>query len=291
MSDRPLELDYAQQENLPEFAARSPLCSSYEAGWKNIHLVHQQLPANQTPEIINCQHVITFSGWQHQTEVELVFDGKRYRTLHDKNALGHVELLPAYVPMSASWNQEIDFIHCYLAPDLITHIAYEAVDPDVVEVQLSLGKPDPLVWQIITALKTVLETEPENSAFYAEALKYYTNRKHILREYEDGLPKYKLQQALNYINAHLSENVSLADVAAELGMSQYYFCRLFKQSMGITPHAYLMQQRVELSKQLLKQKEGTINDVAIACGFANPSHFAKCFRRYTGVSPKQFRMM
>lgn len=300
MSDQPLELDYAQQENLPEFAARSPLCSSYNVGWKNIQLVHQQLPANQTPEIVNCQHVLTFSGWQRQTEVELIFEGKRYRTLHNKNALGQVELLPAYVPMSASWNQEIDFIHCYLEPDLVTHIAYESVDPDVVEVQLSLGKPDPLVWQIITALKTVLETEPENSTFYAEAmatalaahlLKYYTTRKHILREYEDGLPKYKLKQALDYINAHLSENVSLAEIATELGMSQYYFCRLFKQSTGITPHAYVMQQRVELSKQLLRQKDGTINDVAIACGFANPSHFARCFRRYTGLSPKQFRMM
>ncbi|WP_347280014.1 AraC family transcriptional regulator [Leptolyngbya sp. FACHB-8] len=262
--------------------------------------MHQQLPANETPEIINHQHVITLSGWGHPTEVELIFAGKRYQTLHDKNTSGHIELLPAYVPMSARWNQDIDFIHCYLEPDLITHIAYESVNPDIVEVQLSLQKPDPLVWQIISALKSVLETGAENSCFYAESmatalaahvLKYYTTRKHVLREYEDGLPKYKLKRALDYINEHLSENVSLAVIATELGMSQFYFCRLFKQSTGITPHAYLMQQRVELSKQLLKSGKRTINDIALACGFANSSHFAKCFRRYTGVSPKQFRMM
>jgi AraC family transcriptional regulator len=186
-----------------------------------------------------------------------------------------------------------------LEPTFLSHVAHESIDPDKVEVALTLNKPDPLIWQIVSALKTVLETNPEDSAFYAEAmatalaahfLRYYSTRKQVLQTHEDGLPRYKLKQALDYINAHISENISLAEIATELGMSQYYFCRLFKQSTGITPHAYLIQQRVELSKQLLKQKEGTINDVAIACGFANPSHFARCFRQYTGISPKQFRM-
>jgi AraC family transcriptional regulator len=93
------------------------------------------------------------------------------------------------------------------------------------------------------------------------------------------------------MHAHLSENVSLATISDELGISQYYFCRLFKQSTGMTPHAYLIQQRVERSKQLLKRKEGTMLDIAIECGFANPSHFAKHFRKHIGISPKQFRML
>jgi AraC family transcriptional regulator len=59
----------------------------------------------------------------------------------------------------------------------------------------------------------------------------------------------------------------------------------------MTPHAYLIQQRVERSKQLLRLKEYSMLDIAIECGFANPSHFAKWFRRYKGISPKQFRML
>lgn len=93
------------------------------------------------------------------------------------------------------------------------------------------------------------------------------------------------------MNAHLDENVSLATISEELEISQYYFCRLFKQSTGMAPHAYLIQQRVERSKPLLKQRELTINEIAIACGFANPSHFARHFRNHTGISPKQFRML
>ncbi|MBD1910285.1 MULTISPECIES: AraC family transcriptional regulator [unclassified Leptolyngbya] len=300
MPDRPLELDYSRREALPNVAPRSLLRSSQEVGWKNIQLVRFQVPASETPEIVNLQHVIFLADWKHTTEVELEFAGKRYRNEHQVNETGCIEILPANAPMSARWSHGGDFIHCYLEPTFLNHVAHEYVDPDNVEVALTLKKPDPLVWQIVSALKTVLETDPEDSSFYAEAmatalaahfLRYYSTRKQVLREHEDGLPGYKLKQALDYINAHLSENVSLAEIATELGMSQYYFCRLFKQSTGITPHAYLIQQRIELSKQLLKQKESTVNDVAIACGFANPSHFARCFRRSTGVSPKQFRQM
>jgi AraC family transcriptional regulator len=129
------------------------------------------------------------------------------------------------------------------------------------------------------------------TALAAHLLRNYATRKHILKEYEDGLPKHKLKQALEYMNAHLSENVSLEVVSDELGISQFHFCRLFKQSTGVSPHAYLIQQRVERSKHLLKQKELTINEIAVCCGFANPSHFAKHFRKHTGISPKQFRMM
>jgi AraC family transcriptional regulator len=129
------------------------------------------------------------------------------------------------------------------------------------------------------------------TALAAHFLRNYSTRKHSLPEYEDGLPKYKLKQALEYMNVHLSENISLATIADELGISQYYFCRLFKQSTGMTPHAYLIQQRVERSKQLLRLKEYSMLDIAIECGFANPSHFAKHFRKHTGISPKQFRML
>lgn len=232
--------------------------------------------------------------------MEIFFDGKGYRLQRDPNETNHIEMIPAYTPLKAKANQGSDLTHCYLEPTFLAHAAYESANPEQVELMLVLPKPDPLVWQIVMALKTVLETDATNSCFYAESmatalaahlLRNYATRKHILKEYEDGLPKYKLKQALEYINTHLSENMSLEAVSGELGISQFHFCRLFKQSTGIAPHAYLIQQRVERSKQLLKQKELTINEIALECGFANPSHFAKHFRKHTGISPKQFRMM
>ncbi len=129
------------------------------------------------------------------------------------------------------------------------------------------------------------------TALAAHFLQHYSICKPILYQYEDGLPKHRLKQAIEYINEHLDRDLSLEEIATKLDMSQFYFCRLFKQSTGLTPHRYLIRQRVEKSKQLLKQTELNINEIALECGFANPSHFAKWFRQLTGISPRQFRQM
>jgi len=72
-------------------------------------------------------------------------------------------------------------------------------------------------------------------------------------------------------------------------MSQYYFCRLFKQSVGMTPHQYLIRLRVERAKQLLKRSDLAIADVALQCGFSHQSHLSFHFRRLVGMSPKTFQ--
>lgn len=122
-----------------------------------------------------------------------------------------------------------------------------------------------------------------------QMLKKYAVCPPILREYKYGLPQYKLNQALDYIHAHLDSEVKLADLAQVLGMSQYYFCTLFKQSMGVAPYRYVLQQRVERAKVLLKNRELAIADIALECGFANQSHFTKHFRQLALITPKAYR--
>ena len=183
---------------------------------------------------------------------------------------------------------------------MLAQTAHESVNPDRVELSLILKAADPLIYQIGQALKADLEIDGIGRRFYADSLTtalaahlllHYSTRKHTLRSYSDGLPKAMLKQAIDYINTHLGENLSLKAMADELHISQYHFCRLFKQSTGMSPHHYLMQQRLDQAKQLLKLPELTVTYIAIECGFANQSHFAKYFRRYTGVSPTQFRQM
>jgi AraC family transcriptional regulator len=106
-----------------------------------------------------------------------------------------------------------------------------------------------------------------------------------------GLPKAKLNRAIAYITAHLSEDLKIVDIAAHLGISQYHFGRLFKQSTGITVHNYLIQQRVKRAQQLLQETDLSILVIAEQCGFANPSHLARCFRKQIGITPRQFRIM
>lgn len=103
------------------------------------------------------------------------------------------------------------------------------------------------------------------------------------------LPKHKLDLITAYIQDHLDQELKLVDLAAVVGISQYYFSRLFKQSTGLAPYQYVVQQRVERAKQLLRQQNLTIADIALLCGFANQSHFTKLFRQVTGLTPKQYQ--
>jgi AraC family transcriptional regulator len=72
-------------------------------------------------------------------------------------------------------------------------------------------------------------------------------------------------------------------------MSESHFSRSFKRSVGIAPHQYLMQQRVERAKQLLKRQAISISHIALDCGFANQTHLTKVFRQMTGVTPKAYQ--
>ena len=293
-----LTMDFSEAEATAKVLPCLPVLSSHRSGWKNIHLNHFQMPPWEVGELVPQQHTLTLFSPKAPAEMEMITAGKLcLLPPFEKN---HLLLIPNELPFVSRWGSEIDILTCHLDPQFLGRIAHESIDPDLVELRIVLPPTcDPLVWQIILALQHVLETDPDNSGFYAESMatalaahliQHYATRKQTLKEYTGGLPQHKLKQAVEYINEHLSENVSLDAISAELGISQYYLCRLFKQSIGITPHAYLIQQRVERSKQLLKAKEGRILDIAIACGFANPSHFARCFRRQIGISPKEFQI-
>ncbi|MEG4804750.1 helix-turn-helix transcriptional regulator [Microcoleus sp. ARI1-B5] len=74
-----------------------------------------------------------------------------------------------------------------------------------------------------------------------------------------------------------------------LGMSQLQFSHMFKVAIGIAPYQYLLQQRIERAKELLKQKERSIVEIALECGFNSHSHLSKQFRQLTGMTPKAYR--
>ena len=99
---------------------------------------------------------------------------------------------------------------------------------------------------------------------------------------------YKINQGINYIQAHLTENISLETIANYLGISRYHFCRIFKQSVGLTPHQYMIQQRVEKAKVMLREGKLSISDIACVCGFSHQSHLNYHFKKLTGVTPREF---
>jgi AraC family transcriptional regulator len=299
-TDKTLTVDYSQSNSTSHLLPRLPVLTSYQSKWQGIQLAYHHQPAWEIPELRGSQHIIVVPSVYNTVQVEFSSEG-RLQNFHyhpDDYANRCIEVFPANLPYKVSWNQEVEFIHCYLEPTVLAHVAHETVNPDRVELLLELQRSDALIHSLCLALRTALTDDGLDSCFYAESLtvalsahllRYYTTRKHYIQQYSGGLPNHKLRQVIDYVNANLGEDLSLATIADKFEISQYYFWHLFKQSTGMTPRKYLIQQRVERAKELLKQRDLTITDVALECGFTHQSHFAKQFKRLTGITPSQFR--
>jgi len=104
-----------------------------------------------------------------------------------------------------------------------------------------------------------------------------------------GLPPRRLQRVLEHVKENIGKDLSVADMSQVVGMSQYYFSKLFKMSTGTTPHQYVMRQRIERAQELLRDGNTALVEIATQVGFETQSHFTSVFRRLVGITPKKFR--
>ncbi len=104
-----------------------------------------------------------------------------------------------------------------------------------------------------------------------------------------GLSQERLRRVLDFVEAHLNEDLSLTSLADIACLSPFHFSRCFKHGMGIGPRHYVMQRRVERAKQIISRTDQPLAIVAQAAGFADQSHLTSIFRRETGLTPGRFR--
>ena len=225
-----------------------------------------------------------------------VRDGKKNRGLHHKDEI-------AIAPAGFShwtWDSEDRYLLIHLANPFLEKVALEALDTGASQIQLKseFRLRDVQIQQMGNMLLSELNGNGLGGRLYVESLMNVLTV-HLLRQhstitpraslYADGLPEYQLTQVFDYINEYLSHDIKLTELSALLDMSQFHFGRRFKQSMGLSPHQYLIKQRVERAKQLLKSSNWAIADIAIQSGFNSQSHLGKAFRELTGVTPSRYR--
>lgn len=91
------------------------------------------------------------------------------------------------------------------------------------------------------------------------------------------------------IDAAPDEDRSLASLAADAGLSQFHFLRVFAAALGVTPHQYVLRSRLRRAAKLLADRDRSITDVAAESGFADLSNFVRTFHRAAGMSPRRFQ--
>jgi AraC-like DNA-binding protein len=104
-----------------------------------------------------------------------------------------------------------------------------------------------------------------------------------------GLSGWQIRRLKTYVENHLAESITVADMASLVRLSPHHFCRTFRISLHDTPHAYVMRMRIERSQTLMRTSVMQLGRVAVECGFADQAHFNRAFRKRLGVSPGAWR--
>jgi AraC family transcriptional regulator len=120
-------------------------------------------------------------------------------------------------------------------------------------------------------------------------LQHYSKPAQIISSENRTLTHAQLKQAIDYIHTYLDRDLSLSELASIVNISPTYFASLFKRAMGISPHQYVIQQRVKQAKLMLSKTDLAIADIAQQVGFSSQSHLTQQFKRFTGMTPKQVR--
>ncbi len=274
-----------------------PILSSKDRGWENILVEQFQQPPGEGQTYYSDEHAICMSLATRPVRFLQIKGGKTHEGLYGK---GDISITPAKMSFFARWDSDDRYMQIRIASEFIQSVGAEtlSLNPASLELIPEFRTRDSQIEAMGMMLLSELQQENLGGRLYIDSL-INILAVHLLRQYsvqprfsiyEGGLPERQLIIVLDYINEYLDQDIRLTDLAQLLGMSQFHFSYLFKRSLGKPPYQYLLQQRIERAKQLLKQTNKSIVDIAFSCGFNSHSHLSKQFRQLTGMTPKVYRV-
>lgn len=208
---------------------------------------------------------------------------------------GDMDMMPA--GHTESWREDDDNTSLYLslAPWLLQRTAEElGIDPQAAGVELRYQFRDSQIEHIALALDAERRSGDLNGNLYAESLGTAL-AVHLLRRYPQaaahggGLRSAKLRQLREFIDGHLDQPLSLAQLAVVAGVSSSHLKTLFRRSTGTPVHQYVMRRRVERARELLQHSDLPLSQIALDAGFSHQSHMARNMQRLLGVAPAALR--
>jgi AraC family transcriptional regulator len=261
-----------------------------------VHYRHDLPGALDAPQGLS-HHMLTYFLSTNARQVTQFDEGYEYDGVMESDDF---YLCPAGRAGFTRWHSVDQTLHFVIEPHWLRQVAIDTEWEIAGSLELMpvLKKRDHKLAGLVQILMAELETHDRGEKLYLESLscmlgihllRQYCHTTPALWSYTTGLATYKLRDVLDYIQSHLHQELSLNIMAAQLGMSRYYFATQFKQAMGISPHQYVTQQRIEKAKQCLRNRTLSLTEIALNCGFSSQSHFNKVFKQHTGTTPKAYQ--
>jgi AraC family transcriptional regulator len=191
-------------------------------------------------------------------------------------------------------------------PRVLTRVAYFYIDSQhtLFDPESGIGRPSPrlfffdqAVWNTALKLKAEVGNSGPSSGEYAEALGLVLIHElmrlerttSVARPLRGGLPVWQQNRVTEFIEEHIGEEIPLAALAELVDLSLFHFARAFKQSFGVPPHHYHLSRRMDRARSLLKKPTLSVTQIGNRIGFRETSSFSRTFRRFTGLTPTEYR--
>ena len=274
------------------------IAHSQDAGWRSLHAaILEEAPFQATERPI--RHPSLIYHLSRPTEVtrkiegatrESALIGPRRICLTPGEATtewrhaGHPEILQVYLRQSVYEAAVTEIYGC---------------DSSGAELVPRFAILDPLLEQLAIAITNALRDGAAEDGLYidtvAQMMAVHLARSHSSRSRPvrilpaKPLSGWKMRRVIEYIEDNLEGDLSLQAMAAEVDISPLYLARAFKSAVGQSPHQYVLARRIERAKELLRNTDLTVVDVALSSGFSSQSHLSHWFIRQVGVSPAVYR--
>jgi AraC family transcriptional regulator len=248
-------------------------------------------------------NALSFPGCNEHLLCLLLSDGNQQKitrigaqSSENAQSKGEFWICPAKTPGLWDWASTDESLMFVINPLLLHQTAADVSGGDTSPIELlsTIGARDPQLEAIALLFQAELDTDGMGRSLYTESLMQVLLI-HLLRRYcafqpksqqTGAMPVQRFQIVLDYIHCNLDQALQLGELAAVSGLSQYHFCRLFKQAIGLAPYQYVLKQRMEKAKALLHQGNHTLVEIALLVGCADQSRFAKHFKKHFGVTPR-----
>jgi len=211
---------------------------------------------------------------------------------------GVVSIIPA--GSSSHWDipKPLNAVHLYLPQRTLIRVAGEADTIAPSDLLERSAHPDPVTSRLLLSAADFLDGNAALDALFRQQLTdllatrlltAHAGAPTTAQPVMGGLSPKALQRAIERLRSDSDADVSLAALASDVGLSRFHFCRAFKESTGLSPHAWLRQHRLEQAMNMLRDPAISIVSVAIALGYASQTAFAAAFKKLTGETPSDWR--
>jgi AraC-like DNA-binding protein len=207
-----------------------------------------------------------------------------------------LQIMPAAASPRAYFHEPIELLHLYFPHDHLADIA--SVAPGALELNDPLAQFDPDIACICHQLARELKVDCAMSQLHFDALttsigvqlvRRWSNRGTTAAPFSGGLSPVRLRRVEEFLLTHLADDIGLDALAAIADLSPKHFARAFRQSTGMPPHRWLIERRIDRAKALLRTADLSLAEIALACGFADQSHFTATFRKIVRTTPGLFQ--